>query len=204
MMKHIIVILVIAMFCVNALFAQKQTSIKPASVYKQDGITFASPNQPGWTLSKSDKLETVFEKRDKDAVSSASVKTIKTESFETDKERLTGFETLKKEELSSLNRDSIHFNYGRFKDSMCLQYDGIFKLEETPAPKLEDFHIKGYLCPHPTIKDSAIQIEFSNYSNIRDFTEDFISISNEFFEKAAFSKAAVKTKRSRVKAKRRA
>ena len=204
MMKQLIVIFVIAMFCVNVAFAQKQTSIKPASVYKQDGITFASPNQPGWTLSKSDKSETVFEKRDKDAVSSLSVKTIKTEIFETDKDRLTGFETLKQKELSSLKQDSLHFNYATFNDLMCLHYDGIFKLEETPAPKLADFHIQGYLCPHPTIKDSAIQIESSNYSNIRDFTEDFKSVSNEFFEKAAFSKAAVKTKRSRVKAKRRA
>ena len=204
MMKHLIVILVIAMFCVNVAFAQKQTLIKPASVYKQDGITFASPNQSGWTLSKSDKLETVFEKRDKDAVSSASVKTIKTKTFETDKERLNSFEALKKEDLSSLNRDSLHFNYVRFKGSMCLQYDGIFKLDGTAAPKLEYFHIRGYLCPHPKSTDSAIQIETSNYSNTRDFTEDFISISDEFFEKAAFSKAIVKTERPRVKVKRRA
>ena len=196
-------ILVIAMFCVNIAFAQKQTSIKPASVYKQDGITFASPNQSGWVLLKSDKLETVFEKRDKDSVSNASVKTTKTKTFETDKDRLTSFETIKQEELSDLNRDSLHFNYVRFKGSRCLQYDGIFKLDETAAPKLEYFHIKGYICPHPKSTDSAIQIETSNYSNTRDFTEDFISISDKFFEKAAFSKAIVKTKRPRVKVKRR-
>jgi len=188
-MKHLLMILVIAIFCVNIVFAQKPTAIKPASSYKQDGIKFVSPNQSGWTLLKSDKLETVFEKRETDAVSSASVKTIKTESFETDKDRLAGFEAMKTKDLSSMDRDSIHFNYVTFKGLRCMQYDGIFKLEGTPAPKLDDFHIKGYLCPHPTIKDSAVQIEFSNYSNTRDFSEDFISLSDQFFEKAEFSKA---------------
>lgn len=182
-------IFVIAIFCVDIVFAQKQASIKPAGSYKQDGIKFLSPDQAGWTLLKSDKLETVFEKRDTDAVSNASVKTIKTEAFETDKDRLAGFEAMKTKDLSSMDRDSIHFNYVTFKGLKCVQYDGIFKVKETPAPKLEDFHIKGYLCPHPAIKDSAIQIEFSNYSNTRDFSEDFVSLSDRFFEKAAFSKA---------------
>ena len=197
-------ILVIAMFCVNIAFAQKQTSIKPASVYKQDGITFASPNQSGWTLLKSDKLETVFEKQDKDAVSNASVKTIKTETFETDKDRLTNFEALKKEELSKMIRDSVHFNYVRFKGLMCLQYDGVFKFDETTTPKFEYFNFKGYLCPSSNAKDSAIQMEFANYSNTRGLTEDLNSLNYEFFEKITFSKAAVKINRPRVKTKRRA
>ena len=34
------------------------------SLTRQRG--FASPNQPGWELLKTDKLETVLEKRDKD------------------------------------------------------------------------------------------------------------------------------------------
>jgi hypothetical protein len=197
-MKRFIVIFLTLMFGVNNALAQKQTSIKPASVYQQDGITFASPNQSGWTLLKSDKVETVFEKRDKDAISNASVKTVKTETFETDKDRLNRFEALKKEDLSSLKRDSLHFNYVRFKGLMCLQYDGIFPLDATLTPKLKYFHLRGYLCPNPKASDSAIQIETSNYSNTRDFAEDFNSISDEFFEKVAFSKAVVKTKRSRA------
>ena len=198
-MKYLIMIIIVAFFCVSAALAQKQTTINPASVYKQDGVTFASPNQSGWLLLKSDKLETIFEKRDKDAISNASVKTIKTKTFETDEERLKSFEALKKEDLSNVNRDSIHFNYVRFKGSMCLEYDGIFKLDGASEPKFEYFHIKGYLCPRSKDQDSAIQIEFSNYSNTRDFTEDFISLSDEFFEKVAFSKAAVKTKHPPIK-----
>src|SRR5262245_13289971 len=119
-MKHLFAITVSAMFCVNIALAQSQQSqppITPATEYRQDGVTFASPKQPGWELLKSDKLETVFEKHDKDGISRACVKTIKTKAFETDKERLNGFEALKKEELSKLNRDSIHFYFAKFKGS---------------------------------------------------------------------------------------
>jgi len=187
-MKHLLVVIVSAMFCVNIALAQRQTSINPASVYQLDGITFASPNQSGWVLLKSDKLETVFEKRDKDAASRASVKTIKTKTFATDKERLIGFEALKKEELSNLNRDSIHFNYVRLKSLMCLQYDGIFKLDAAAMPNFEYFNLKGYLCPRPNAKDSSIEMEFSTYSKTRGMTEDLNSLSDEFFEKITIPK----------------
>jgi hypothetical protein len=72
-----------------AVSAPAQTSIKPASIYDQDGITVVSPNQPGWTLLKADKSETVFEKRAESGILNASVKTIRTKTFETDK----GFNT---------------------------------------------------------------------------------------------------------------
>lgn len=174
--------IVIAIFYVSAALAPRQASISPATVYQQDGITFASPNQPGWVPLKSDKLETVFEKRDEDAASTASVKTIKTKTFETDKDRLTGFEALKKEDFRNFKLDSVHFYFVRFKDSQCLQYDGIFTLDETSAPKFKYLNLQGYLCPHPKVKDSAVQIEFSNRSRARGFTEDLISLSKEFFE----------------------
>ncbi len=127
-----------------------------------------------------------------------------TKTFETDKERVNSFEALKQEDLSSLNRDSLHFNYVRFKGSMCLQYDGIFKLDGTSAPKFEYFNLKGYLCPHPSAKDSAVEMEFSNYSKTRGFTEDLNSLNDEFFERIAFSKAPARLNRPRVKVKRRA
>ena len=187
-MRPLIKILVSAMFFMNIALAQRQTSINPARLYRLDGITFASPNQSGWELLKSDKLETVFEKRDKDGVSNASVKTLKTNIFETDKERLIGFEKLKQEDLSRLARDSIHFNYGRFKGSMCLEYDGIFKLDPSTGLRFAYYNLKGYLCPHPRARDSAIQMEFSNYSNVRGFTENLNSLNDEFFEKITLPK----------------
>jgi hypothetical protein len=176
------------MCCVNIALTQSKRSIKPASVYQRDGITFASPNQSGWVLSKSNNLETVFEKRDKDATSRASVKIIKTKIFETDTERLIGFETLKKEELSKLNRDSIHFNYVRFKGLMCLQYDGIFRLDAAAAANFKYCNLKGYLCPRANAKDSAIEMEFSVSSTTRGMTEDLNSLSDEFFERTTIPK----------------
>ena len=186
-MKHLIVIIVTALFSA-AVSAPAQTSIKPASIYDQDGITVVSPNQSGWALLKTDKSETVFEKRGEDGILSASVKTIKTKTFETDNDRLAGWEALKQEELSKLKHDSIHFDYMRFKGAMCLRYDGIFPIEKTPSSKFAYFNLEGYLCPHPNAKDSAVQIEFSNYSNTRGLTEDLYSLSEEFFEKLTFPK----------------
>ena len=186
-MNHFRVVIAAALFCA-AVSAQAQTSIKPASVYDQDGITVVSPNQSGWILLKTDKSETLFEKRGEGGILIASVKTIRTKTFETEEDRLAGWESLKQEELSKLKRDSMHFNYVRFKGATCLRYDGIFPIEKRSSSDFAYFNLRGYLYPHPNANDSAVQIEFSNYSNTRSFTEDLFSLSEEFFEKLTFSK----------------
>lgn len=190
-MKHMIVMIAIALFCA-AVPASAQTSIKPASVYHRDGITVVSPNQSRWTLLKTDKSETVFEKRGEGGISNASVKTIRTKTFETDKDRLVGWEALKQEELSKLKQDHLHFNYTRFKNATCLRYDGIFPMEKTSSNNFAYFNVTGYVCPRSNANDSAVQIEFSNYSNTRGLTEDLGSLSEEFFERIVFSKVAGK------------
>lgn len=193
-MKYLIIVILIAVFCVGVVSAQeKQSSINPASVYIQDAVTVVSPNQAGWMLLQSNKLETVFEKRAKDEVLTANVKTIKTKIFDNEQDLLTSLEAMKKEELlSKYKRDSLHFNYVKFKETRCVQYDGVFNFKEVTTPKFEYFNFKGYLCRHPENKDLVIQIEFANYSNLRAFSEDLSSLSNEFFEKTAFSKVSVK------------
>jgi hypothetical protein len=167
---------------------QPQTSIKPASIYSQDGITILSPNQSGWTLLKKDESETALEKRGEVGILKANVRSIRTKTFETNIQWLNAMETLKQEELSKLKRDSIHFNYTRFKGIQCLQYDGIFQLEKASSDNFTYLNLEGYVCPHPNAKDAAIQIEFSNYSNTRWFTDDLVSLKEEFFEKTTFSK----------------
>jgi len=186
-MNHFIVVIATALFCV-AVSARAQTSIKPASISDQDGITVVSPNSPGWTLQKTDKSETVFEKRGEGGILNASVKSIRTKTFETDKDQLAHWETLKQEELSKLKLDSLHFDYMRFKGAMCLRYTGIFPIEKTSSSNFSYFNLKGYLCPRSNANDSAVQIEFSNYSNTRGLTEDLYSLSDEFFEKLTFPK----------------
>lgn len=69
---------------------------------------------------------------------------------------------------------------------MCLRYTGIFPIEKTSSSKLAYLNLKGYLCPHTKAKDSAVQMEFSDYSNTRGLTEDLYSLSDEFFEKLTF------------------
>lgn len=184
-MKRTILIIAIALFC--SVTAQAQKPIQPARSYKQDGMTVVSPNQTGWSLLKADKSETLFEKRGEDGIFSASVKSVSTKTFETDQKRLAAWEAAKNEEFSKLKRDSLHFYYTRFKGAMCLRYDGTFPLEKTTSNNFARFNIRGFQCPLPNVKDSAIQVEFSNYSNTRGFTEDLFSLSDEFFEKVTFS-----------------
>ena len=189
-MNRLIVIVLITVACANAVSAQEQASINPKSLYHLGGVTVVSPNQPGWVLLQSSESLIAFQKRVEDEVVNASVKTIKTKVFDNDKDLLTSLEALKQQELSKLKRDSVHFNYVRFKGSPCVQYDGVFKLDGTSAPKFEYFNFKGYLCRHPESKDLVVQIEFSNHSNLRGFSENLFSLRDDFFEKIVFSKVA--------------
>ena len=189
-MKRLIVFVLVTVACANAVLAQEQASINPASLYHLDGVTFVSPNQPGWVLSQSGKSLITLQKRVEDQSLNASVKTIKTKVFDTENELLTSLEALKVEELSKLKKDSVHFNYLKFKASTCVQYDGIFT-GDASAPNFKYFNFKGYMCRHPESKGLVVQIEFSNYSNRRGFSEELVDLSNEFFEKMAFSKVAI-------------
>jgi hypothetical protein len=188
-MNRLIVIVLVTVACANAVLAQEQTSINPAGIYHLGGVTVVSPNQPGWVLLQSGESLIAFQKRVEGQVLNASVKTIKTKVFDNDNDLLTSLEALKVEELSKLKKDSVHFNYVRFKASPCVQYDGIFT-GDAAAPNFQYFNFKGYLCRHPESKGLVVQIEFSNHSNLRAFSETLGDLSNQFFEKMAFSKVA--------------
>lgn len=125
-MNRLIVIILTTVACANALLAQEPPSIKPASLYHLGGVTVVTPNQPGWVLLQSSKSLITFQKRVEGEVLNASVKTIRTKTVANDEDLLVSLEALKVEELSKLKKDSVHFNYVRFKASPCVQYDGIF------------------------------------------------------------------------------
>lgn len=190
-MNRLIVIVLTTVACANVLLAQEPPSIKPASIYHLDGVTVVTPNQPGWVLLQSSKSLVAFQKRAVGEVLNASVKNIRTKVFANDEDLLVSLEALKDQELSKLKRDSVHFNYVRFKASPCVQYDGIFTGDKS-ASDFKYFNFKGYMCRHPESKDLVVQIEFSSHSNRRGFSENLVGLSNEFFEKMAFSKAAGK------------
>lgn len=188
-MKQLMVVIAIAIFY-SAVSAQ--APIKPATKYEQNGITVMSPDSAGWRLLNTDRSETAFEKRGDSDILNASVKSIQTKLFDTDKDRLVAWEALKQEEFSKFKQDHLHFNYTKFKGSSCLLYDAIFPLEKTSSNAFAYFNVRGYLCPLSTTKDSAVQIEFSNHSNTRGFTEDLSSLAEEFFEKLAFPSGSKK------------
>lgn len=188
-MNRVIVIILVTLASAYAVLAQKPASIDPESIHHLGGVAVVSPNQPGWTLRQSNKSLIEFQKRGEGEVLNASVKTIKTKVFKNDNDLLTSLEALKVEELSKLNMISVHFNNVRFKASPCVQYDGIFT-GDTSAPNFEYLNLMGYLCRHPESKDLVVQIELSNHSNMRGFSEDVINLSKGFFERMAFAKLA--------------
>ena len=186
-MNRLRVIVLVTVACANVVLAQKQASINPASIYHLGGVTVVSPNQPGWVLLQPNQSLIGFQKRGDGEVLNASVKIIRTRVFDNDKDLLASLEALKVEELSKLKKVSVHFNYVRFKASPCVQYDGIFT-GDTSEPTFAYLNFKGYLCRHPESKGLVVQIESSNHSNQRGFSENLIDVSDEFFEKMAFSK----------------
>jgi hypothetical protein len=186
-MNRLRVIVLVTLACANAVLAQKQASINPASIYHQGGVTVVSPNQPGSVLLQPNQSLIGFQKRGDGEVLNASVKIIRTRVFDNDKDLLTSLEALKVEELSKLKKVSVHFNYVRFKASPCVQYGGIFT-GDTSEPNFAYLNFKGYLCRHPESKGLVVQIESSNHSNQRGFSENLIDVSDEFFEKMTFSK----------------
>ncbi|HSK71438.1 MAG TPA: hypothetical protein VK892_07075 [Pyrinomonadaceae bacterium] len=188
-MKLLTVILAINFLFVSAVFAQKDfPTIKPAKTYKQSEVKIVSPNETGWQLVKSAQLENVFAKVDSDGKYNASAKTSTINAYENVNDLFENLEKLKQEEISRLNRDSLHFNRTNFKEVPCLQYDGIFNNDARKEANYKYFNLSGYLCQHPTAKNTLIQIEFSNHSNLRGFSETANKLSKEFFEKIEFSK----------------
>ena len=175
-MKGFIAIVTTAFFCI-VVSAQAQTPIKPVQTYHQDGITIVSPNQPGWTKLKTDKSETAFEKRTETDVLAAGLKMIQIKTFETEKDRLAGWEALKNEEFSKFKQDHLDFTYIKFEGVTCTHYDAFFPLEKTSSNKFAYFNVRGFVCPVSNSNNSALQIEFSDYSINRGFTEDINTLA---------------------------
>jgi hypothetical protein len=192
MIKHIVITVLAAVFSVEALVAQKPVIIEPGSVYRWNGLTAVSPAQAGWALAKSDGTQIVFEKRNDKEILRASVSIIKTEVYETDEDLLAGLEALKQEELRALKVDHLHFNRKRAKGGPLLQIDGIFNLDDTASPGFSYLNLRGQLYPHPQTKGLVVQVEFSDRSNVRGFSEAQQALVDEFFEKIAFAKSPAK------------
>lgn len=184
-MKLAPLILSAALLCV-LLPVQAQTPVQPASVYSLDGIRMASPKQAGWTVISRSPTETSFEKQSKDGILHAGVKTLHTQIFSGVQAQLAGWEKLKQAELSHLKLDSVHYFNEKFKGAMCLHYDGVFPTPKTQAVPFAYLNLKGYLCPHPKARDQVVQIEFSDLSNTRGFTEALFDLSAVFFESITF------------------
>jgi hypothetical protein len=107
------------------------------------------------------------------------------EVYENVEDLLENLEKLKQDEIRQLDRDSLHFNRINFKETPCLQYDGIFR---NSVQNYKYFNMYGYLCRHPLAKNVLIQVEFSIYSKTRGFSEAELKLSKTFFEKIIFSK----------------
>lgn len=194
MKKYINIVLVIIFLCATVVSAQEKSSVvKSATVFKQNGVSLRSPKQTGWQLVKSEKDQTAIEKKVKDEITFAGAKTIKAKHFDEERELLSYLESMKTEQLLSTHiRDSLHFNYVKYKETPCVQYDGVFNFKEEAKSDFKYFNFKGYLCRHPMNPDLVVEMEYSNYSNVRGFPDDFTATSSQFFEQTKFTKVSAK------------
>lgn len=194
-MKILTATLMMTFFLTFSVFAQSDLpKIKARKKYTQTGVELVSPNQSDWRIEKSESLETRFAKTDSDVKVIAFVKTRAIDDFENVEDLFVNLENLKQDEIKNLKRDSIHYNRTNFKETECLQYDGVFDNDaETDGQSYKYFNLSGYLCRHPAAKNTVIQLEFFNYSNLRGFSEAEVKLSKEFFEKIKF--VNVKTKK---------
>src|SRR5689334_9010667 len=91
------------------------------------GVETKAPRGAGWALMKSDQTQIVFVRQDARTDTRISVRSVSVDSSADDKAFLVSTEARQQEEVSNLQMVSVHFYYRRFKDAICLQYDGIFR-----------------------------------------------------------------------------
>lgn len=188
-MKFLRIMLAIGILFAGITYAQKENStIKAGKVYKQSGAKVTSPSQDGWQIVKAESSETIFSKTTSDEKFNVFVKTKTISDYEKVEDLFKNLEETKQAELDMPNRDSLHFNQTDYKNTPCLQYDGIFNNDAAKMPGYKYFNFYGYLCRHPNDKKIVIQMEFSNYSNSRGFSETEGKLAKDFLEKIQFSK----------------
>jgi hypothetical protein len=187
-MRYTLVLLVSA-FTGLAMAQGNPRSVKPESTYRRDGLTFMSPNEPGWSLLQDTGSLTSFRRQTEAELLDAKVKVIEIDPTKDDEAVMKDLETLKKAELSELRRDSLHFNYVKFKEAPCVQYDGVFT-GDAAVPTFNYFNFGGYLCRHPKKKSVAVQIELSSHSNVRGPSKSEVALRARFFDRLVLDGAA--------------
>ncbi len=192
-MKTMIKIVVVAMatgLVVGAVLSvQGPSVIKPGSVYQLVGVTITSPNQPGWELLKSDQREVIFRKQNSDRTCLARVTIAKSDIPADSSDPLAALEARKTEELKTRNVDHLHFDKVGSPSGPILRYDSIIKVEGPSAAHSNYFNFSGWLCPHMGHWNYVVEIEFSDHSNSRGFTEDLIALVDEFYRGVSLSKS---------------
>lgn len=188
-MKLLRIILTFGFLFVSFTFAQTENpTIKAEKVYKQSGAKIFSPNETNWQIVKNESSETIFGKTTIEEKFNVFVRTKTISDFENIEDLFENIEKMKQSELNIENRDSLHYNRTNFKETPCLQYDGVFNNDEAVMPGYKHFNFFGYLCRHPKNKNIVVQIEFSNFSISRGFSESALKLSKDFFSKIQFIK----------------
>ena len=153
----------------------------------QVGVAVSAPTQPGWSVVKSSDRETRFEKPSEVDPAVASSRMLPGTTFGGGDDLLASVEAWKEAQLaatSGLKHDSLHFNRVEFKERTCLQYDGSFEVVSDPKSPFTRFNFKGYLCPLGDSGPSVVELEVSNHSTQKGFSDDLNRFANEFFEGA--------------------
>jgi hypothetical protein len=178
-----------AVLSVTAAAGQEPAFIEPGSVHQWQGLTVVSPDEAGWVLAASDGNRIVFEKRSETAVLRASVSIIRTEIYKTGEAFFAGLEPFKEEEWRGLEVDHLHFNRMGGRGGPFLQYDAIFKLDDTASPVFRYLDLRGRLYPYKRAKGMVVQVEYSVRSGVRGFSEEQMALAEGFLAKVALPRS---------------
>ena len=183
-------LLLIIVGCSRAPAPEEKPAPSPGT--RQLGVAVSCPTQPGWKLVKSDERETRFERASAVDPTVASSRTLAGTTFGGGDDLLARLEAWKQSQLATtpgLKQDSLHFDRVKFKGLTCLRYDGSFEDVSEPRRQFSRFNFKGYLCPLGDTERSVVELEVSNRSTQKGFSDEMIRSSDEFFEAAVFTPA---------------
>lgn len=173
--------------------------ITPKSGYTQVGAIVYSPTETGWYLIQSNNFGVVFGKQygaaDETAVANTGV--FKVDGIEMDKDFFDFIadqrerqDDKKRFKILGIDNERVYF-----KGVSCLKYRGLSEDHKNNGIDSTDFqYLKtaGYVCRHPLNKVTAFQMEISQRSKEKAFSEGLLAVGEEFFKNIQFNNAGLK------------
>lgn len=135
-------------------------ALAPGTPFRTEAATLASPRAPGWQLDAQDDARVAFLLPEETRHTTATVRTVALPPAADGEAFFARAERYKTADLATHVTRSVHFNATQYRGGDCLRFDGLF---QPPAREGDDgtrITLLGFLCPHPTNPDKAVEAVF--------------------------------------------